>query len=40
MKFQVYIPTGNEFCIQCGNQINEPYVKLNQNRWAKTNNNI
>ncbi len=35
MKFEVYYPTGNEFCIQCGNRINEPYVKLNQNRWAK-----
>ena len=35
MKFEVYYPTGNEFCVQCGNKITKPYIKLNQNRWAK-----
>lgn len=35
MKFEVYHQTGNEFCTNCGEQIKEPYIKLNQNRWAK-----
>lgn len=35
MKFEVYYPTGNEFCIQCGELIKTPYIKLNQNMWAK-----
>lgn len=35
MKYEIFYPTGNEFCIQCGEQIKEPYIKLNQNRWAK-----
>ena len=37
MKFVVYHQTGNEFCTQCGRKIEEPYVKLIQNRWAKPN---
>jgi len=35
MKFEIYHPTGNEFCIQCGDKIETAYIKLNQNRWAK-----
>ena len=37
MKFELCWGTGNEFCLNCGDQIkpNKPYMKLFQNRWAK-----
>lgn len=35
MKFRLYHPTGTEFCTNCGDQIKEMYLKLDQNRWAK-----
>lgn len=35
MKFQIMLDSGNEFCTQCGRQIQEHYLQLNQNRWAK-----
>jgi hypothetical protein len=34
-KFIVEWATGNEICVNCAEKIEDRFVRLHQNRWAK-----